>query len=62
LSAHGLEIFRRLIGIDFVSCDVVEVIPGYDPGGLIPMFAASVACEVVSLVVLRRLKCEMEAR
>jgi arginase family enzyme len=25
LWAHGLEIFRRLSSIDFVSCDVVEV-------------------------------------
>jgi agmatinase len=31
LPAHGLAIFRRLSSIDFVSCDVVEVIPGYDP-------------------------------
>ena len=48
--------------IDFAGCDVVQVIPGYDPNGWFATLAASVAYKAVSLVVLRRLKCEMEAR
>ena len=48
--------------IDFAGCDVVQIIPGYDPNGWFATLAASVAYKAVSLVVLRRLKCEMEAR
>ncbi len=33
LPARGLAIFRWLSSIDFVSRDVVEVYPGYDPVG-----------------------------
>jgi hypothetical protein len=45
-----------------VGCDVEQIIPGYDPNGLPATLAASVADKALSLVVLRRLKCEMEAR
>ena len=55
LSAHdGLEIVRRLRGIDFVGFDVVEVIPAYDPAAQTATLAANLAYEMLSLVALRR--------
>src|SRR6266496_1552258 len=57
-SAQGLEIVRGLTGIDFVGFDVVEVIPGYDPGGVTATLAANLAYEMVSLAALRRLRRE----
>ena len=59
--AGGLAILRRLISIDLVGCDVMQIIPGYHPNGRYATLAASVAYQAVSLLVLRRLKCEMEA-
>jgi arginase family enzyme len=61
LSAHGLAIFRRLSSIDFVSCDVVEVTRA-TTRRVTATLAARVACEMVSLMPLRRLECETEAR
>jgi agmatinase len=57
-SAQGLEIVRGLTGIDFVGFDVVEVIPGYDPGGVTATLAANLAYEMVSLAALRRVRRE----
>src|SRR5262249_27496073 len=57
-SAQGLEIVRGLTGIDFVGFDVVEVIPGYDPGGVTATLAANLAYEMVSLAALRRARRE----
>jgi arginase family enzyme len=61
LPAHNLETFRRLSGIDFVGCDVVQAISGYDPAGVTATPAASVGYEAVSLAALRRPGCEREA-
>jgi arginase family enzyme len=61
-AGDGHEIFRRLINIDLVGCDVMQIIPCYDPNGWYATLAASVAYKAVSLVALRWLKCEMEAR
>lgn len=44
----------------FAGCDVVEIIPGYVPGGLIATLPLA-SREVASLVALRRLGCETEA-
>jgi agmatinase len=57
-SAQGLEIVRGLTGIGFVGFDVVEVIPGYDPGGVTATLAANLAYEMVSLAALRRVRRE----
>ena len=56
--AQGLEIVRGLTGIDFVGFDVVEVIPGFDPGGVTATLAANLAYEMVSLAALRRVRRE----
>jgi agmatinase len=55
-SAQGLEILRRLRGIDFVGFDLVEVIPAYDPAQVTANLAAYLAFQMLSLVALRRLE------
>jgi agmatinase len=56
LSSHqGLELIRGLRGIDFAGCDVVEVIPAYDPAAVTAWLAAHLAFEMISLLALRRL-------
>ncbi len=56
LSARdGLEIVRRLTGIDFVGFDVVEVIPSYDPAGQTAHLASHLAFTMLGLAALHRL-------
>jgi len=45
---------RGLVGLDIVGCDVVEVLPPYDPAQITALLAANVAHEILSLFALRR--------
>lgn len=53
-SAESLELVRGLEGINWVGCDVVEVLPQYDPAQITALLAANIAYEFISLVALRK--------
>jgi agmatinase len=45
---------RGLVGLDIVGCDVVEVLPPYDPAQITALLAANVAHEFLSVIAVRR--------
>ncbi|WP_164661564.1 agmatinase [Tropicibacter sp. Alg240-R139] len=48
LSSHqALSILRRLVGIDFVGADLVEVSPSYDVAQITSLAAATIATEIL---------------
>ena len=51
-SLCGLEIVRRLSGLNFVGFDVVEVLPAYDAAQITQLLAATLAFEFVALAAL----------
>lgn len=53
-SLMALEILRRLVDIDFVAMDVVEVCPAYDVSDITALAAATVAAEWLCLLAERR--------
>jgi agmatinase len=53
-SREAQEFVRGLVGLDIVGCDVVEVLPPYDPAQVTALLAANVAHEFLSLFALRR--------
>lgn len=54
----GLQLVRKLRGIDFIGFDVVEVIPSYDPAGQTAHLASHLAFTMMGLVALRRLEAQ----
>jgi agmatinase len=54
-SREAQEFVRGLAGLDIVGCDVVEVLPPYDPAQITALLAANVAHEFLSLFALRRM-------
>ena len=55
-SAESVELIRGLAGIDFVGCDVVELLPEYDGGEITAILAANIAYELISMIALRNKK------
>jgi agmatinase len=53
-SREAQEFVRGLVGLDIVGCDIVEVLPPYDPAQITALLAANVAHEFLSLFALRR--------
>ena len=53
-SLFGLEIVRRLGGLNFVGFDVVEVIPAYDTAQITQLLGATLAFEFIALTALRQ--------
>src|ERR671914_160731 len=53
-SREAQEFVRGLAGLDLVGCDVVEVLPPYDPAQITALLAANVAHEFLSLFALAR--------
>jgi agmatinase/guanidinopropionase len=49
-----LTLVRGLKGLELVGCDLVEVSPPYDHGGITAILAANLAFEMLSLIALRR--------
>lgn len=52
-SSEVVELVRGLTDISFVGCDVVELIPAYDPVGITALLAATLAWECIALLALR---------
>lgn len=53
-SAQALAILRRLVPLDLVGMDVVEVAPAYDHAEITALAAAHVAAEMLCLLAARR--------
>lgn len=53
-SLFGLEIVRRLGGLNFVGFDVVEVIPAYDTAQITQLLGATLVFEFIALTALRQ--------
>ena len=51
-SAEAVRLIQGLAGIRLAGCDVVEVLPQYDPADITALLAASIAYEFVSLFAL----------
>jgi agmatinase len=52
--AQCLELLRGLVGVNFVACDLVEVMPPYDVAGTTCLLAANLAYEMLSLLALNQ--------
>lgn len=48
------EFVRSLVGIDLVACDLVEVLPSYDPGGMTALIGANMMFEFLSVIARNR--------
>ncbi len=53
-SAESLNLIRGLAGLNMVACDVVEVLPAYDPTHITAFLASTIAYEFISLIALKR--------
>jgi agmatinase len=53
-SAFGLQVLRRLRGLDLRGFDVVEVLPAHDQASITSLLAATVVFELLALVALNR--------
>ena len=53
-SAETLRLIRGLNGLNMVGCDVVEVLPAYDPSQITSLLAANIAYEFISLIALNK--------
>jgi len=53
-SREAQEFVRGLAGFEIVGCDVVEVLPPYDPAQVTALLAANVAHEFLSVFALGR--------
>ncbi len=58
-SGEAINLVRGLDGLNLVGCDVVEVLPDYDPGQITSLLASNVAYEFISLLALQK-KCIIE--
>jgi agmatinase len=55
LTSHdALSVLRGLAGTRFVGFDIMEVIPGFDPGGVTATLAANLGYEMLSLAAVER--------
>ncbi len=52
--AQCLQLLRGLADLDIAACDLVEVLPAYDPAGITALLAANLVYELVSLLAMRR--------
>lgn len=50
-SAEALALLRRLVGLNLVGADVVEVLPDRDPAGITSLLAAHIIFELLCLAV-----------
>jgi len=50
---HGLELLRRLSGLNFVACDINTMSPPYDQSGITAQLAATVVMEAINLIHAR---------
>jgi agmatinase len=55
-SWEALQLLRGLRGAHFVACDIVEVLPAYDPTQITALLAANVAYEMLTLICLDPLR------
>ncbi len=55
-SYEALEMLRKLKDINFVGCDVVEVLPAFDHGEITAYLAANIVFEFLSLLALQKNK------
>jgi agmatinase len=53
-SAQALDILRRLVPLDLVGMDVVEVAPAYDHADITALAAAQIATELLCLLAAKR--------
>ena len=53
-SREALDYVRALAGLNFVGCDVVEVLPAYDHAEVTALLAATVAYELITLLALAK--------
>ncbi len=51
-SSFGLEVVRRLGGVDFIGYDLVEVLPSSDVSGITALLGATVVFECLALAAL----------
>lgn len=55
-SYEGLELLRRLTGLNFVGFDIVEVLPAYDSGEVTAYLAANIVFEYLSILAVKKQK------
>ncbi|MBW2059873.1 MAG: agmatinase [Deltaproteobacteria bacterium] len=53
-SGEALELVRGLQGLSLVACDVVEVLPAFDPSEITAYLAANIIFEFMSVIALAR--------
>jgi agmatinase len=53
-SGEAVALIQGLQGLDLIGCDVVEVLPDYDPAGITAILAANIIYEFLSLIALNK--------
>jgi len=53
-SAEAISLMRGLSGLNFVGCDVVEVLPEFDPSGITALLASNIVYEFISMLALKK--------
>ncbi|MBC8181855.1 agmatinase [candidate division KSB1 bacterium] len=55
-SDDALNLMRGLSGLNFVGCDVVEVLPEFDPSEITALLASNIVYEFISMLALNNKK------
>jgi agmatinase len=53
-SGETISLIKGLKGVNFVGCDIVEVLPAYDPSEITALLAANIVYQIISLIALRK--------
>ena len=53
-SGETMILIRGLKGVKLVGCDIVEVLPAYDPSEITALLAANIAYQFISIIALRK--------
>ena len=53
-SSEALTLVRGLEDLKLIGCDIVEVIPGFDPAGITALLASNIVYEFISLLALNK--------
>ena len=53
-SGEAISLIRGLNGLKLIGCDVVEVLPDFDPSGITALLASNIVYEFMSLLALNK--------
>jgi len=53
-SGEAISLIRGLKELEIIGCDIVEVLPDFDPSGITALLASNIVYEFISLIALKK--------